>query len=372
MSFADRVRNFLDPVEETRTPPVMASTSVTLDSVLLAQALVTQNVSRDLAMSVPTIERARDVLVGTIGSLPITYWSKRPVDVDDQERQPETWMDRPDPNRTRSFIIGWTVDDLIFHGRAFWLVTNRYENGFPSAFEWMPRAEVSLHTEQGRPWAPVTGLSWRGRDIPLRDPQGRDNIISFDGLSSGLLQHGWRAISIALRLDAAADRFANAEIPAGWLRQTDGEPYTSEELAEIADFWASRRELNTTAAIGLGMVYEEGSQNPERLQLIEARQHQALELARLMNVPPWVVGAPQGASMTYSNALQARLDLIDFGALPHVTVVEQTLSGPNVTPRGSYVKLQTDAWLRNPWLAADAGAASQQTTPLPEMEEEDA
>lgn len=350
----------------------MASTSVTFDSVMLAQALVTQSVSRDLAMSVPTIERARDVLVGTIGSLPLTYWSARPVDFEDQERQPETWMDRPDPNRTRSFIIGWTVDDLIFHGRAFWRVTSRFApangqtQGFPASFEWMPRVEVSLHTQEGRPWAPVTSLAWRGREIPLAD------VISFDGLSAGLLQHGWRAISIALRLDEAADRFANAEIPAGWLEQTEGEPYTSEELTEIADFWASRRQQNTTAAIGTGMRYVEGTQNPERLQLVEARQHQALELARLMNVPPWVVGAPQGASMTYSNALQARLDLIDFGALPHVTVVEQTLSGPNVTPRGSYVKLDTDAWLRNPWLAPNGGAASQQTTPLPEPVEEDA
>jgi hypothetical protein len=337
-------------------PPVMASSSSTLQSVTIAQALLSQNVSRDLAMSVPTIERARDVLVGIIGSLPLRYWSRRPVGVEDVEREPEQWMFRPDPNRTRTFMVGWTVDDLIFYGRAYWRITARYENGFPSTFEWMPYTETTLQTEQGRQWGTVIGFTWRGKPVDLND------VVVFDGLSAGLLSYGWRAISIAIELDAAALRFATAPVPMGWLRQTEGEPYTSEELDELADEWHSRRLANVTAAIGTGIVYEEGSQNPERLQLMEARQHQALELARMMNVPPWVVGAPQGAAMTYQNAMTARLDLIDFGALPHVSVIEETLSGPNVTPRGSYVKLDTDAWLRNPLLATPGASVE----PVPE------
>jgi hypothetical protein len=271
------------------------------------------------------------------------------------EREPEQWMLRPDPNRTRAFTVGWTVDDLIFYGRAFWRVATRYEStGFPATFEWMPYCETNLQTEQGRPWGKVVSFTWRGKTVPLED------VIAFDGLSSGLLSYGWRAISIALELDAAALRFATAPVPMGWLQQdATQEPYTPEELAELADTWHSRRLNNVTAALGAGITYQEGSQNPERLQLMEARQHQALELARMMNVPPWVVGAPQGATMTYANATQARLDLIDFGALPHVSVVEETLSGPNVTPRGSYVKLDTDAWLRNPLLATPGASVDE-------------
>ena len=32
--------------------------------------------------------------------------------------------------------------------------------------------------------------------------------------------------------------------------------------------------------------------DPVELQLVEARQHQALELARFANIPPYFVGAP--------------------------------------------------------------------------------
>ena len=38
------------------------------------------------------------------------------------------------------------------------------------------------------------------------------------------------------------------------------------------------------------------------MQLVEGRTYQALELARLANVPPYLVGAPAGTGMTYQNA----------------------------------------------------------------------
>ena len=43
------------------------------------------------------------------------------------------------------------------------------------------------------------------------------------------------------------------------------------------------------------------------------------------------------------------LDLLDFGAIPYVGCIEQTLSGPNVTPGGTIIRLDTNAWLRSPF-----------------------
>jgi hypothetical protein len=85
------------------------------------------------------------------------------------------------------------------------------------------------------------------------------------------------------------------------------------------------------------------------MQLVEGRTYQALEMARLSNIPPYLVGAPAGTGMTYLNGQQARQDLVDFGAAPYVACIEQTLSGPNVTPRGTLVRLDLNVWLRNPF-----------------------
>jgi hypothetical protein len=36
--------------------------------------------------------------------------------------------------------------------------------------------------------------------------------------------------------------------------------------------------------------------------------------------------------------------------MPYLNCIEQTLSGPNVTPRGTFIRLDVDAWLRNPYV----------------------
>jgi hypothetical protein len=52
--------------------------------------------------------------------------------------------------------------------------------------------------------------------------------------------------------------------------------------------------------------------------------------------------------MTYQNGQQARRDLLDFGAAPFLACIDQTLSGPNVTPAGIAVRLDRSVWLDEP------------------------
>ena len=151
-----------------------------------------------------------------------------------------------------------------------------------------------------------------------------------------------------MQLDAAADRFAGTEVPAGVLEEQDGsEDMSAEELGALADNFTRARLSNTTAATNKYVRYREVPYDASKMQLVEARTYQALELARLGNVPPYLVGAPSGTGMTYQNGQQARQDLIDFGAGPYIACIEQTLSGPNVTPGGQFVRLDRDVWLQN-------------------------
>ena len=112
-------------------------------------------------------------------------------------------------------------------------------------------------------------------------------------------------------------------------------------LVQVAGF-AAIRAANTIAGLNELVECQESTMDPNRLQLTEARGYQALELARIANVPPYLVGAPTGTGMTYQNAVQARGDLIDFGAMPYINCIEQTLSGPNVTPAGQVVRLDVE------------------------------
>jgi hypothetical protein len=288
-------------------------------------------------LGIPAVSRSRDLICSAIGSLPLTQWrlswgEERPIET---QMPPALWMSRPDPNKTRAHILAWTVDDLIFYSRSYWRITERYATKFPSKFERMQCTEVQVDTN-GK-------VTYGGSEINPAD------VIEFASFTESILVTGYRSLSTTLKLEEAAFRYASVELPAGVLKQTGGEPMSSKELGEMADDFTARRRANTTAALGLDIAYEEMSSDPERMQLIEARGYQDLEAARLMNVPPFVVGAPAGTSMTYQNAQQARQDLIDFGALPYINVIEQTLSGPNVTPQNQFVRLATDAWLRSPF-----------------------
>jgi hypothetical protein len=69
-----------------------------------------------------------------------------------------------------------------------------------------------------------------------------------------------------------------------------------------------------------------------------------MELARVMQVPPWLVGLAVGG-MTYSNSVEARRDLFLFGAKPFVDCIEETLSLNTVVPRGRYIELDITSYL---------------------------
>jgi hypothetical protein len=254
-------------------------------------------------------------------------------------------MARPDPHRTRQHILAWTCDDLLFYGRAYWRITDRLANTYPRSFEWMPAADVHVDA--------AGTVKHRGRPVDAAD------VVEFLSPSDGLLFVGWRAIQTALNLDAAAERFSLTEIPAGWLEQDPAsEPLSSAELAEIATEFAAARQARTVAALNPFIRWRESGMDPSRMQLVEARMHQRGDLANVANIPAYFVGAPAGTGMTYLNAQQAKQDLIDFGAMPYIGAIEQTLSGPNVTPAGQAVRLATNAWLRNPFTPNDEAAGN--------------
>jgi hypothetical protein len=305
-----------------------------------------QSAAVNYAMAVPTISRARDLLASVVGAATIEQYAQQldPVtgETSHIDLAPTGWMDRPDPAVTRNFLLANTFSDLLFFGRAFWLITSRYANGYPASFTWLPAADIQTGDQQPPQWfGPSPQVTFGGQQIPSGD------LVQFLSPITGLIYTAPRAIRTAYRLDAAADRFSLTEIPSGYLQQVGGEPMTGDELADLAAAWATARQENAIGALNESVKWVESSTDPSKMQLADARQYQALEMARLANIPPYLVGVAVGG-YTYQNAEQARGDLVTFGARPYIDAIEQTLSGPNVLPRGRYCKLGLGVWLRDP------------------------
>ncbi len=316
----------------------------------LSQWTVGAQVQR--ALSIPTVSRGVGLITSTIAGLDFkTYtlgWNG-----EEYERNyipNETWMQRPNPEVTRSFMISSTVQDLMLWGRAFWVKMTEYSTGFPASFMWIPHENVYTPNDAGPEWFRMPD------DIEINGvPIDPANVVTFLSPINGMLWTGNRAIQIATELDAAALRFATnaGGIASGYLQQKDsGEPLGGEDLTELAQAWADARGKLAVGALNNLVEWRESSIDASKLQLHEGRQHAALELARVLQVPAWLVGVSI-SSMTYQNSQQARQDLILFGAKPYIDCLQETLSLNSVIPNGRYVELDVVKYIRDVENAVD-------------------
>ena len=295
------------------------------------------------ALQIPTISRARDLIASMIGCLDLQkyslVWNPDTTDYDKIYAPGESWFTRPDPSVTRNLIMSQTFSDLFFYGRAFWYVTARYSTGYPSAFRYLPIANVETPEQIGPQFfVPADVIEFNGVTL---DPA---NVVQFISPIMGLIYQGARAVEIATRLDESARRFAMNEISAGYLQQRGGEPMSADELGELAAAWSAARQRNAIGALNEFVEWHEFSSDPSKLQLVESRQFASLELARIANIPPYLlgIGVP---GYTYQNAQQARQDLYLFGAKPFLDCIQETLSMDNVLPRGSHVEFDLEDYL---------------------------
>ena len=297
--------------------------------------------ARNRAMSVATISRARDLMASVIACMPLKMYNEM-WNGDEMEQvniAPRTWLRQPDPSVTYNFLMAWTFDDLFFYGRAFWYITARTQDGYPTAFTRLPAGSVTTQDQSGPVWfAPSKEVYFQGNMIDPKD------LVQFLSPVQGIVYMSEQTVATAIKLEAARYRNAESSIPAGVLKQTGGEPLSATELADLASAFNAARATNQTAALNEFLSYTETTATPDKMLLIDAANYQALECARLTNVPPYLVGVSTG-SYSYQSSEQARADLYIFGVKAYADCIAATLSQNNVLPRGTYVKFDADEYL---------------------------
>ena len=323
----------------TRTSKQPETTQVTAAEVSFATIanVSTTGVGRHRAMRIPTVARSRDLLASIIGSLPFKHLATVSTATGEVEEVPlplEGWMIQPDPQRTRSWVLSWTFDSLYFYGYAAWYITSRYADGRPASFTLLPPENVFVNATTfigNTPFGDYT-VEVGGQTI---DPA---SLVMFWSPTENVLTTGYRAMLLSERLDVSALKFAANPVAMGWLRQVGGEPLSGDELGQLAEAWAAARSEGAVGALNEFTEWNESQLDLTKFQSLESRQHQALELARVCGISPYLVGAPSGSSMTYQNAQQAEAQL-HADARPYIECIEQTLSQNSVLPRGRIVRL---------------------------------
>ena len=300
-----------------------------------------EGTARNRAMSVPTISRARDLMASVIGCMNLKMYTEmwNGQEMEKMPLAPRTWLRRIDPSVPNNFILSWTFDDLFFYGRAFWYITSRTADGYPASYSRLPSAMIQTLDQSGPVWfAPSKQIVFNGAEL---DPT---NVVQFLSPIQGIVYMSEQSIATALKLEAARNRNASSAIPAGILRQTGGEPLSAQELADLAAAFNAARETNQTAALNEFVSYTETQTSPDKMLLIESANFSAMEMARLCNTPPYLLGLSVG-SYSYQSSAESRMDLWTFGVRAYADCITGTLSQNNILPNGTYVEFDVEQYL---------------------------
>lgn len=292
--------------------------------------LNSSTVNRTEAIGIPSVSKGRAVIAGTLGTIPLICTRTRAGNA--PERVERTFLTQPDPDVTRTYHLTWTIDDLVFYGVSWWLVTERDSSNFPSHAKRILPGHLTFDQLTGKPLIDSAPVNPR-------------DIIRFDGPDEGLLKRGARALRTSIMLEEAVRKYATMDIPLGMLADQEG-MLTQDEVDKLLNSWESARARRSTAYLPRGLEYKNPTFDAEQLQLSEARNHQAAEIARLMNLPPDAVNAPSNDSLTYSTTEANRRQLVDMTFKPYINAIEQRLSMGDVTPNGTTVHLDLAEFLR--------------------------
>lgn len=289
-------------------------------------SLTRPTISRQDALTVPAVLRARNLICATAGGLPVRLHGP------DRVVRPSRLLDQPELGVPRSVTMTRLYEDLLLDGIGWWRVKLLGWDNFPAVVERVDPSLVSVDAA-GR-------VRISGREV------SDSEVIRFDSPNPGLLDAAARAIRTCLQLDAAAARYANEPIPPGYFTPREGADPEDEDVQRALDAWQTARNARGTAYVGTGLDYKTVMMTAEQIQLADSRQHAVLEIARAAGIDADRLGVPV-TSRTYANVEQDRLELIDFTIGHYVSAVQDRLSMGDVTPRGSYVKAAFEGLLRS-------------------------
>jgi len=308
-----------------------------------------EGTARAEAMTLATVSRSRDLLASVISCMPLQMYGEMFDDATGEMEEvplaPRSWLRQPDPSVTYNFLMAWTLDDLLFYGRAFWYVTERTQDGFPSKMTRLPAGSVTTLDQAGPVWfGPSKEIIFAGNTLDARD------VVQFLSPIQGIVYSSAQTIATAMKIEQSRYKNAQSSLPSGVLKQTGGEPLSGQELSEIGAAFQQARLTNQTAVLNEFLSYEASTATPDKMLMIESAQYSALDLARLCGVPPYLVGVATG-SYAYTSSEQSRADLLIFGVKPYADCLSSTLSMNNVLPRGTYVKFDYSSYLEENYIA---------------------
>ena len=287
-------------------------------------------------LSIPGLWRGITLISDTIGALPIHAYRG---DVRIEPIPPI--LERPYPKETRIETLCAMTAALLIHGNYIAILGEIGANGYPDSIYPISSTRVHVERIEGR-------LTYRIND-ELYDEDQILHIKNFalpgQIVGTGLVAAQRQGIGTALAMqEYSAKYFDGGAQPTGIL-YSDNADLSQDEADMLKAVWM-RHYGGTSrepAVLNASTKFQQLSDNAKDSQLVESRQFSLTEIANMLGLPGYYLGAPN-SSRTYSNVEQEQLQFLR-GITPLLTRIEAAFT--DLLPRGQYAKFNTDALLRS-------------------------
>lgn len=287
------------------------------------------SVTEQTALTLTALYRAVSIVAGTIAGLPLKSYR---TNSDGTREQVPTFLDNPNgPGGMTPFE--WcelTLVHLLLHGDTF---QQHLYNGGGAIIGVQPIHPRYVAIRQvDDPWR-------REYDITLADgsretltPLTMTHIpaLGVDGVRGlGLLKVGRNAIATGLAGDQAAARMFGSGMMVAGLVSGDSTLTEVQAKALKAQLMAKMAGVDNTgglAVVNRDLKFEKFQMTSEDAQFLESRVHQVEEIARLVGVPPHLVGQTEKQTSWGTGVSEQNRGLARYTLAPWTTRLEQALS----------------------------------------------
>lgn len=283
----------------------------------------TMPLTREVAMSVPSVAKGRALICGTLSRFPLKHLSAG------VETEPMQWMTRTDSGDPHQRML-WTLDDLIFKGASLWAAKRSPRGDLLDA----RRIPASRWTIDSQGYVTVDS-----RRVPSED------VILIEGPQDSILTIAKKSIKGALDLEAAWMERVQSPVPLVELHITDpNSDLSAAEKQELANSWETQRRKGGTAVTPYEIELRTHGEKTTDL-FIEGRNAVRLDVANFLNLPSSLLeGSQSTATLTYSTSEGKRNELVDYSLRYWAGAIEARLSQDDIVPRGHAIEFNLD-WL---------------------------
>jgi HK97 family phage portal protein len=300
------------------------------------------------------------VLADAVASLPLKVYRKTttgrvPAGSDSRAVQ---LLERPYPGSTSADLLSTLMVHLCVNGNAF-LGKFRSEGEIVQLGLLNPE-QVTVELKGQRVIYTISrteGVSEHGpEDILHLKAMGSTGVT---GLSP--VQQARLTLSLSANLQEHAKQyFEEGSRPSGILTVGNDVASPSDEgLDRLREEWRNKQggveKMHRVAVIGGDAKFTPIAFSADDSQFLQQRQLSATEVARIFRVPPWLIGAPTGDSLTYANVLDQNRHFVTHSLRPWLVRIERAISNDSdLCPGTTYVQFDLDGLLR-----ADAATRSE-------------